>query len=63
MRYWLELHNDDTFELNTIGDNDTVIRGRLEDAGIEGEDPEFSNKLDDYFAAEFGIAPEDWEIG
>ena len=43
MKYWLDLHNDDTFELNTIGDNDTVIRGRLEDAGIEGEDPEFSN--------------------
>lgn len=61
MKYFLDL-NGDNFDLVSIEDRETVITGNLKDIGIEDNDPQFSNKMDDFLET-MGIAPNEWEIG
>jgi len=62
MKYFVDLHNDNTFDLVSIEDRETVFTGNLDDIGIEENDEQFSNKLDDFFET-LGIKPNEWEIG
>ena len=62
-KYWLDLR-EDRMTLYTVGDKEEVYDGHLKDAGITDEyDFFFQDKLDDFFQREFGIAPDEWEIG
>lgn len=63
MKYYLDLGYGDKFELKTIDEDDTVYAGHLSDLGIQDNDPEYTNKLDDFFTKELGIAENEWEIG
>lgn len=62
MKYWLDLIENDNFILKTVEENDEVCKGKLSDIGITENDPNFTNKLDDYFE-KCGIKPDEWEIG
>lgn len=63
MKYWLDL-NGDNYTLYEAGeDEEEVCSGRLSDLGIGENDPDYTNKLDDYFEKEHGIAPSEWEVG
>ncbi len=65
MTYWLNLFNDGSFALLPIEDeNLDIYEGHLSDAGItEENDPQWTNKLDDYFESQYGIKPSEWEVG
>lgn len=64
MRYYLELNLDGTMTLYRTEDDEVVYEGRQADAGItEDPDPDYTNKLDDFFQQELGIDPDDWEVG
>jgi hypothetical protein len=63
-KYYLELNLDGTMVLYRTGDDEVVYEGRQEDAGItEDPDPDYTNKLDDFFQQELGIDPDEWEVG
>ncbi len=65
MKYWLNLYDDGSFELRPIDDDNLEsYEGHLKDAGItEENDPQWTNKLDDYFESHLGIKPSEWEVG
>ncbi len=63
MKYYLDLYNDGTFELRETETRDTIYTGSLDEIGIEDNDPNWTNKLDDFFQAELGIDPTEWEVG
>ena len=62
MKYFVDL-NGSKFEVKTVDGHDTIYVGNLSDAGIEGDDPEYTNKLDNFLQTELGISPEEWEVG
>lgn len=63
VKYYVELI-DTRYMIKDIETRDTVHTGLLADAGItEDPDPEYTNKLDVYFESEYGILPEEWEVG
>lgn len=64
VKYFLDLELDNRATLYTIAEREEVWSGRLEEAGIEGDnDPDYTNKLDDFFQRELNISPNEWEIG
>lgn len=64
VKYFLDLELSNRAALYTIAEYDEVWSGQLEEAGIEGDnDPDYTNKLDDFFQKELGINPDEWEIG
>lgn len=66
MKYWLDLHGD-CFDLKMCNvpddcENNIILSGKLSDAGIIGNDDDWTNKMDDYLAGK-GINPDEWEVG
>ncbi len=66
-RYWLDMVNEYGFLYKKSEDEDrmdeVVWDGKLEEAGVFDNDPDYTNKLDDFFEAKFGIKPSEWEVG
>lgn len=60
-RYYIEMEGD-RFVLKTVDGHDVVLYGRLSSIGIEENDAEFTDKLDDYLWNELHIAPDQWEV-
>lgn len=63
MKYYLLLFYSNDFELRTIDNNEVVVEGNLLDIGIKDNCPYWTNKLDEFFEDEFGISPDEWEVG
>ena len=68
MKYFLDIYDTALnayydFALRSIEDRETIYEGRFSDLGIEDDDDDFANKLDDFFSEELGISPDEWEIG
>jgi len=64
MTYFVDLSNDgDRFEVRETDTRDTVYQGRLSTIGITENDPQFTNKLDDFLESVLRIAPDQWEVG
>lgn len=68
MKYYLDIYDTALnsyydFALISIEERDTIYEGRFSDLGIEEDDDQFSNKLDEFFSKELGISPDEWEIG
>ncbi len=61
-KYFLDMAGE-RFTLETVDTHDVVFYGRFSELGIEENDPEYTNKLDDYFQNMLHIAPEMWEVG
>lgn len=62
--YFLDIEYDNRATLYTSEEYKVVWSGQLEEAGIEGDnDPDYTNKLDDFFQRELNISPNEWEIG
>ena len=63
IKYWLDIV-DDIFILSSVDDLDAEpICGHLSEIGIDPDDNDWTDKLDEYFETEHGIAPEEWELG
>ena len=61
-KYFLDMAGD-RFTLETVDTHDVVFYGRFSELEIEENDPEYTNKLDDYFQSALHIAPDQWEVG
>lgn len=62
MKYFVDLYGDN-FDVNEIESRDTIYSGSLSEIGIEENDTDYTNKLDEFLETELGIAPNEWEIG
>lgn len=62
MKYFVDLYGDN-FDVNEIESRDTIYSGSLSGIGIEDNDPDFQDKLDNFLEAELNIKPSEWEIG
>ena len=62
MKYFVDLYGDN-FDVNEIESRNTIYTGSLSGIGIEENDPDYTNKLDDFLEAELNIRPDEWEIG
>lgn len=67
-RFWLDMVEGEAILLRKAENEDeadTIVWvGKLEDAGIEGDnDPYYDSKLDAFFEKELHIKPEEWEVG
>lgn len=51
------------FALVSIDERNIVYEGRFKDLGIDDEDEQWVDKLDDFFEKKLGIMPDEWEIG
>lgn len=61
-KYFVDLY-DDSFEVLDTENRDTIYTGSLSGIGIEENDPDYTNKLDDFLEAELNIRPDEWGIG
>lgn len=61
-KYFVDLY-DDSFEVLDTENHDTIYTGSLSGIGIEENDPDYTNKLDNFIESELNIRPDEWEIG
>ena len=61
LKYYVTI-DDDRWNLYTKALRTLVNYGSCSEIGIEDEDPEYTNKLDDYLWNTYGILPEEWEV-
>lgn len=63
-KYFLDLEANGKATLYTIEEHEEVWSEQLAEAGIVSDpDPDYTNKLDDFFQKELGINPDEWEVG
>lgn len=63
-KYFLDFESNGRATLYTSEEYKVVWSGQLAEAGIVSDpDPDYTNKLDDFFQKELGINPNEWEIG
>ena len=61
LKYFVE-YDDNMFYVKTVRGHDLIASDSFAAVGIEDNDPQFTNKLDDYLWDEYGILPEEWEV-
>lgn len=62
MKYFVDLQ-DTFFDVVTIEEREVIYTGTYEEAGIEENDDQYTNKLDDFLETKLNIKPTEWEIG
>lgn len=65
-RYWLDMGSEMTLYRKPVdedGMDEEIWTGKMEDAGTYEGDPDWQDKLDDFFEAELNIKPNEWEVG
>ena len=65
-RYWLDMRSEMTLykkPADEDGMDVEVWAGKMEDAGTYEGDPDWQDKLDDFFEEKLGIKPSEWEVG
>lgn len=62
-KYFLDLEANNRATLYTVIGREKVWSGDMSAAGVVEDDPDYTNKLDDYFQKELGISPDEWGVG